>query len=53
MTTFKVTLEATFSYDSEKFDNLDSIQAEAMALDAVAANPEQLTSRISKFNDNR
>lgn len=52
MTTFKVKLEATFSYDSDNFDDLNSIQAEAMALDAIAGNNELLTSRISKFNDN-
>lgn len=39
-----VTLTATFEYDEDNFDNLDTLQAEAMALDSVISNPELLTS---------
>lgn len=46
--TITVTLTATFEYDKENFDNLDKLQAEAMALDAVSGNLELLTSSFEE-----
>ena len=42
--TIEVTLTATFEYDSENFDDLDTLTAEAMALDTVSNNLHLLTS---------
>lgn len=46
--TITVTLTATFEYDRDNFEDLDTIQAEAMALDRVIQNPELLTSSFEE-----
>jgi len=44
--TVRIELTAVFEYDAANFENLTTAQAEAMAIDALLANDELLTSTI-------